>query len=529
MTTPSPSRDPPIAVGARASEVRDRFAGIRVELDDAVLGELRQACKVVETAPEALVAGARDWWPISLHWALAGEVGARPAAVARPCSVEEVVGVMRCCNAHCIPVTAAGGRSGVTGGVIPVFGGVALDMRALAGVDEVDETSGLVTVLAGTYGPELAEELAQKHGLTLGHWPQSIDVSTVGGWVACRAVGQYSTRYGKIEDIVAGVEVVLADGRVVRTGGLAGAGPRSSTGPDLTQLFLGSEGTLGIITAAQLRARPLPESEQRAAYAFSSFDDGLEVMRRTLRRGATPAVMRLHDSTEAARSWGVNEGHLLIALDEGDEHVVDAAMKVLREECRDATELDPAVVGLWLEKRNDVSELTEVTRLGIVADTIEVASAWSELPALYRDTLSALGEVPGNLYSSAHASHSYVDGGCLYFTFAGQGTGSDDLAAREEFYRRSWSAVMATTRRHRGSISHHHGIGLVRFGYLAEALGEGFTILQALKAALDPMGICNPGKLGLASRFGPSPWETPKTSTTSTSHIPELSGSEVEP
>src|SRR5674476_894822 len=225
----------------------------------------------------------------------------------------------------------------VTGGAIPVFGGLALDMRGLAGVTGVDRTSGLVTALCGTYGPELARELEQRHGLTLGHWPQSIDVSTVGGWVACRAVGQYSTRYGKIEDIVNGLEVVLADGRVVRTGGLAGAGPRSSTGPDLTQLFLGSEGTLGIITSAQLRARPLPPTERRAAFAFPSFDEGLEAIRRTLQRGATPAVVRLHDTTEAARSWGVDQGHLLIALDEGDEHVIEASMRVLAEECRHAT------------------------------------------------------------------------------------------------------------------------------------------------------------------------------------------------
>jgi alkyldihydroxyacetonephosphate synthase len=506
VTEAIPSRQPPIPVDAAPSEVSDRLEGVRVELDDSVLTELRQACHQLDTAPEALVAAGRDWWPISLHWALAGEVGARPAAVARPDSIDEVRAVLRCCNTHGVPVTPAGGRSGVTGAAIPVFGGVALDMRGLSGVRAVDEHSGLVTALAGTYGPELADELAQEHGLTLGHWPQSIDVSTVGGWVACRAVGQYSTRYGKIEDIVAGLEVVLADGRMIRTGGLAGAGPRSSMGPDLTQLFLGSEGTLGIVTEAQFRARPLPEAEQRAAFAFSSFDEGLEALRRTLRRGATPAVVRLHDATEAARSWGVNEGHLLLVLDEGDEHVVDAAMRVLVEECCDATRLDPTVVGRWLERRNDVSELTEVTRLGIVADTIEVAATWSELPALYHEALAALAEVPGNLFSSAHASHSYLDGGCLYFTFAGQGNGSDDIEAREEFYRRSWSAVMVATRRHGGSISHHHGIGLVRSGYLADALGEGFTILAALKAVLDPVGILNPGKLGLASRFGSSPW-----------------------
>ncbi len=498
-------RQPPIPVAGEATAAQDRFGGPPVPLDDNVLARLRAVCSIVDTSPEALVAAGRDWWPISFHWALAGETGARPAAVARPASTAEVVAVLHCCNEAGVPVTPAAGRSGVTGGAVPVFGGVALDLLGLSGITAVDETSGLVSVRAGTYGPELAQELSTRHHLTLGHWPQSIDVSTVGGWLACRAVGQYSTRYGKIEDIVAGLEVVLADGRVMCTGSLAGAGPRSAQGPDLTQLFVGSEGTLGVITEATLRAWPLPEAERRAAWQFGTFAEGLDALRRTLRRGATPAVLRLHDATEAARSWGVPDGHLLIALDEGDRHVVGAAMEILTEECAGAVALSPTVVDRWLEKRNDVSELTEVTRLGIVADTIEVAAAWSELPGLYEDALAALAAVPGNLFGSAHASHSYPDGGCLYFTFVGQGT-EGDVAAREAFYQASWAAVMAATRRHRGSISHHHGIGLVRSGYLAEALGAGFDLLVELKATLDPMGILNPGKLGLPSSFGPSPW-----------------------
>src|SRR6266550_1373929 len=136
-------------------------------------------------------------------------------------------------------------------------------------------------------------------------------ISTVGGWLACRSAGQYSTRYGKIEDMVVGLEVALADGRLVTTGGRA---PRSAVGPDLTQLFVGSEGTLGVITAARLRARPVPPAERRAAYAFSegagadgadSFTAGLDACRRILRRGATPAVLRLYDHREAKRSYSV--------------------------------------------------------------------------------------------------------------------------------------------------------------------------------------------------------------------------------
>jgi alkyldihydroxyacetonephosphate synthase len=509
------ARRPPIDVQGPAEAIRDHLGGPRIPVDPGVLAELA-GCTTVDDDPGALAEAGRDWWPISLHWAQAGQVPARPAAVARPASAEEVAAVLRICHSHAIPVTPAGGRSGVTGAAVPAFGGIALDLRRLTGIVAVDRTSGLVTARAGTYGPELAAELADEYGLTLGHWPQSVGLSTVGGWVACRAAGQYSTRYGKIEDIVNGLEVVLADGRIVRTGGLAGAGPRPATGPDLTQLFVGSEGTLGVVTAARLRAHPLPAAEARAAWAFDNFPAGLDAIRRTLQRGATPAVARLHDATEAARSWGVNSGHLLIALDEGDPRIVEATMSVLAEECAGAVRLGPGIVTRWLRKRNDVSELTEVSRLGIIADTIEVSAPWSELAGLYDDVLTALGEVEGNLYRSAHASHSYTDGGCLYFTFAGQPPSEAgrtaqsqppaDLRAYDAFYARSWDAVMEATTRRRGSISHHHGIGLVRSGYEEAALGGGFAVLEAVKSALDPAGVLNPGKLGLASRFGASPW-----------------------
>jgi alkyldihydroxyacetonephosphate synthase len=496
---------PPIEVSGPADEVRDRLDGRRPTIPYGFVQRLADTGAEVDISAAARVAAGRDWWPISLHWALEGEVGAQPDVVVRAISTAQVANVVRLCHDEGVPVTAAGGRSGVTGAAIPVAGGVALDLLGLHGVTDVDAISGLVTARAGTLGSDLNAQL-EAHHLTLGHWPQSIDVSTVGGWVACKAVGQYSTRYGKIEDLVTGLEVVLADGRVVHTGGLIGAGPRSSTGPDLTQLFLGSEGTLGVVTAAQFRTHPWPEAERRAAWAFSSFDEGLEALRRTLRRGATPAVVRLHDADEAARNWGVDQGHLLIALDEGDPEIIDAAMSVLTEECEQAVCLDQAVVERWLERRNDVSQLAEVTRLGIVADTIEVAASWSQLPGLYRDALSGLRAVPGNLVASAHASHSYLDGGCLYFTFAGQGKPDDHLAGRETFYRRSWDAVVETTEAHRGSISHHHGIGLVRSGYLADALGEGFSILHGLKDLLDPTGILNPGKFGLSDPWGEDRW-----------------------
>lgn len=487
--------EPPVGVGGAPHRVRERFHHRRV-LDDAQIRRLGEACSSVSTDPAELVQASRDWWPLALRWARTGVVPACPDAIAVPQTTAEVSTLLELCDRERIPVTVAGGRSGVCGGAIPLRGGVALDMRALAGITDVDSVSLLATAQAGTFGAELEAALRRDHGLTVGHWPQSIELSTLGGWVACRAAGQYSTRYGKIEDIVAGLEVVLASGELVRTGSLAGAGPRSATGPDLTQLFLGSEGTLGVVTQAVLRVHPVPPAERRAAWAFDAFADGLDVTRRTLRRGATPAVLRLYDAEEARRNFN-HDGALLIAVDEGDATIIDAAMTVLAAECGSAPALGSEAADHWLATRNDVSVLGRVLEMGVVADTIEIAARWSELPALYRDAVAALRALEGTVAASAHESHAYVDGACLYFTFAGLGSDPGDDAWAEAYYRAAWGAVMSATRAHRGSISHHHGIGLLRAPYVADALGGGYGVLRRLKAALDPRGILNPGKLGL--------------------------------
>src|SRR4051794_12810186 len=303
---------------------QQRFA-TTVDADDAFLGRLRSVCADVVVDEDSTLAAGRDWWPLTMVWARHGEVPARPAAVARPASAAEVAAVLSLCSAERMPVTPFAGRSGVCGASLPVFGGVSLDLCRLDGITAVDDPSLLVDVLPGTFGHVFEAALRSEHGLTLGHWPQSIELSTVGGWLACRSAGQYSTRYGKIEDMVVGLDVALADGRVL---GLGGRAPRSATGPDLTQLFVGSEGTLGVITAARLRARPAPPAQRHAAYGFagsSSFADGLDACRRILRRGATPAVLRLYDHREAKRSFDVSNGEaVLIVLDEADPGLVAA-------------------------------------------------------------------------------------------------------------------------------------------------------------------------------------------------------------
>ncbi len=516
MTEPTPVT----SIDAGPTGIVDHLGGHRVAVDETLRRQLAEVCAEVSVDDMDRAEAGRDWWPLAIGWAAGGEVPARPAVVARPTHTDQVAAVLSLCNSARVPVTAAGGRSGVCGASVPVFGGVSLDLCRLAGIVAVDSDSLVADLRAGTFGPDVEAGLRGDHGLTLGHWPQSMDLSTVGGWLACRGAGQYSNRYGKIEDMVTGLEVVLADGTVVRTGG---HGPRSATGPDLTQLFVGSEGTLGVITEGRFRVHPVPGAEGRRAYGFRSFAEGLDACRRILRRGATPAVLRLYDETESGRSFDHPETNALIVLDEADPGLVEATMAVVDQECGSAGPLDAGLVERWLGHRNDVSALAPLWRSGIVVDTVEVSARWSVLPGLYRSVLDALGGVEGTLVASSHQSHAYTDGACLYFTFAGRppmGDGPTDGSAgrdgpaeaadhrdwADRYYRRAWDEVTRATMAAGGAISHHHGIGINRSRFLAGALGTGFGVLTALKESLDPNGILNPGKLGLAGPYGAVPW-----------------------
>jgi alkyldihydroxyacetonephosphate synthase len=485
---------PPIELSGTAS----RF-GEPPPLPDGFEQQLAGICEVV-TAAASVADASRDWWPLALHWALAGSVLQRAAIVARPSTAEQVAAVLAACNQARIPVTAAGGRSGVCGASIPVFGGVLLDLTALDRIGYVDAESGVVEVGAGVFGPDLERVINQQHGLTVGHFPQSFDLATVGGWVACRGAGQYSTRYGKIEDMVVGLEVVLADGRIVRTGGA----PAAAVGPDLNHVFVGSEGTLGVITRVWLRAHPVAAAERRAAYRFATLGAGFEACRRIVRAGATPAVLRLYDGFESARGRG-GDGTTctLLVLDQGAPAIVDATLEIVAEMCNELGEqADVQLVADWLEHRNDTSALQALSRKGYVVDTMEIAAPWSKLSNVYAATTQALMAVPHTRVASCHLSHSYLDGACLYFTFAA--TPPPD--AIEATYVAAWDAGQRAVLASGGNLSHHHGVGLNRARFMAEALGPAFDVVCDLKRTLDPNGILNPGKLGLPTPFGAPSW-----------------------
>jgi alkyldihydroxyacetonephosphate synthase len=482
----------PIEFSVAAQEIAERFSESS-SLSAAVLEELQNICTTSVDA-QSIAEHGRDWWPLAMHWALQGKTPRKAGAVCMPSTTEQVAALVAVCSAHDLPLTVAGGRSGVCGSAVPLHGGVVLDVTALQGIISVDELSGIVEVLPGTFGPDLENELQSKHSLTVGHFPQSFDISTVGGWVACRGAGQFSTRYGKIEDMVVGLEVVLANGSIVRTGGA----PASAIGPDLTSLFIGSEGTLGIITRVWLRAHPVAPFQARASYVFPSFINGIHACRDSIRNGATPAVLRLYDQTESQRSHGLDGSQCtLLVLDEGDERLVKATLDIVRESViRNRGKVgDIALVEKWLQHRNDTSGLQALTRKGYIVDTMEISAPWSKLESIFNGVRAAFMSAPGARSASCHLSHSYLDGACLYFTFAG-----DKTDTIEDHYIAMWNAGQREAIKLGASVSHHHGIGINRARFMQESLGNAMQLLQGMKNMLDPKDLLNPGKIGLTSK-----------------------------
>ncbi len=438
-----------------------------------------------------LVAHSRDYWLLPQVWFAKGRIPALPEAVAYPENTEEVAEIVRLSAKHNVPLVPYGGGTGVVGGAVPVAGGLVVDLKKMNKILEVNDKSLLVKVQAGINGWRY-EEALNRLGYTGGHIPQSLPSSTVGGWIACRAAGQFSTKYGKIEDLVVSVEAVMPDGKVVKSKTV----PRSATGPRLEQLLLGSEGILGIITEATLRIFPYPEKRVLLSFAFDEVEKPLEVVRKILRRGFFPAVVRIYDEAEVSlhfRNLKELEGKtLLLFVLEGDAKLTDLEAEVVAEECRKEGGSfegeDP--VKHWLKTRFDVHLVAETIKAGAVIDTIEIASTWEKATELYRRTIESLHAVDGTVHASGHFSHFYQDGACLYLTFAGFPTSPD------EYYWQAWEAVMETTLKLGGTISHHHGVGLVRSKWIHKELGEYFEVLKKIKNAVDPLKILNPGKLG---------------------------------
>ena len=489
----------PIEFSTDISQITDRYQTNSTPLSVEFLAELNKLC-ASSTELADRVQHSRDWWPLAMHWSLNAQTAKRADAICRPTTTKQVSDLISLCAKNSVPVTVSGGRSGVCGAAIPLFGGVVIDMTSLAGVISVDEISGLVEVLPGTFGPDLENVLRKKHGLTVGHFPQSFDISTVGGWIGSRGAGQFSTRYGKIDDMVAGLEIVLADGSVI----LTGTEPAGASGPNLTSLFIGSEGSLGVITKVWLRAHPVAPNERRAAYMFGSFAQAVEAMRLAIRSGATPAVLRLYDERESKRAHGGDGSQCaLLVLDEGEQVLIDAMMQVVDNACRanNSQTADVALVEHWMSHRNDTSGLQILSKKGFVIDTMEVSVIWSRVNTVAESVKKAIMTVPGARSASCHISHSYIDGACIYFTFVAEPS-SSNLDAIELTYEAIWNAAQNSALDAGANLSHHHGVGINRAKFMKRALGPAHDVLTAIKFALDPKDILNPGKFAIASKRG---------------------------
>lgn len=459
----------------------------------AELKELLGAATVSSDSDD-LLDHAHDWSPAALLSLREGRAPARPSCVVRPRSVEQVAQLLAWADRARVPVVPFGGGSGVCRAIEP-DGQVVMDTRGLDAIVDIDYNSRLATVQAGVGGADLQRELAGQ-GLTLGHEPQSVAISTVGGWIATRACGQLSARYGGIEDLVVGLEAVLPRGRVVRSK----VTPRRSTGPDVAALLIGSEGAFGVITEATLRVSPIAGERIDRCLTFSSMSDGVAACRSLAQSDLAPTLVRLYDEQDTMiflrHFEDAPQGPLLLLAFEGADAAAraDGAVAVAG-----GTVADERFASYWWEHRNDA--VHEFRRLmageGLlgphaVIDTMEVAGTWTILRGLYDSITDALGgeaDVVG-----CHLSHVYPDGACLYFTIGS--ACASDVEARATL-ERWWATGMEACLRAGGTISHHHGIGRLKAPWLRSELGELWDVLVAVKRAVDPNRIMNPGALGL--------------------------------
>jgi len=471
------------------SGVGSGTSGAKEAVLDALLAELVGAVSILD---DERAANMRDYWCRSELQGWLGHPGPLPIAVVEPASVEGLARAVEICRAHRTPMIPRGKGSGVVGGVLADTESVVISTDGLDGLRKLDEVDHLATFGAGTRGSE-AEARVAEAGYTIGNWPQSIELSSVGGWVATRASGQYSTAYGNTEDMVHSLEAVLPDGSIYRSAET----PRAAAGPDLRQLLLGSEGTLGIVSEVTFSLFRQPPASRRQAFHFATMGEGLSAMNEVLTAGWRPPVVRLYDAKESSRHFSgsvPDDRSMLIFLHEGPEGRPELEATAVGGLCvaGGGVPAEAAVVDRWFEHRNEVPSWSELFEQGVVADTIEVATTWSKLPSLYEAVTAKMGAVPGVLVASGHSSHAYRSGANLYFTFAA----AVEPERMLETYDACWAAAMEATTELGAGIAHHHGIGRVRREWLGAELGSaGLSMLRAVKGALDPDDLMNPGVL----------------------------------
>jgi alkyldihydroxyacetonephosphate synthase len=448
----------------------------------------------ISTDPQTLREHATDSWPLALLRRVRGDDLPEPAAVIAPATTREVATVLAWASETGTAVIPRGAGSGVCGGATADSTAVVLDLSRMDRIGPVDRESQTVEVQAGVRGDRLEEELTASD-LTTGHYPQSVAISTVGGWIAASSAGQASTGFGAIEDVLLGLTAVLPDGEILRLRPV----PRSAAGPDLRRLLIGSEGTLAVVTEATLACRARPAAWDWLAFGYPDFTTMAKALRDVRRAETGAAVLRGYDETDAQLGFGaLNHTTWCVALagfpagPPGLDARKQAAAAILHAS---GTELGARYGEHWWQHRNDaVQTFAQIMGpertfgTGVIVDTMEVAGLWSAVPRLYESIRAALSAHAQAV--ACHLSHLYPSGSSLYFTFL---IGAADDREAEASYRAAWHAAAKSCTEAGGTITHHHGVGRLKAPFLAQDLGDtGASVLTRIRQALDPAGIMNP-------------------------------------
>jgi alkyldihydroxyacetonephosphate synthase len=428
-----------------------------------------------------------------------------PDAVVLPGSDDEVAETLRYCSGHGIAVVPFGGGTSVVGGLDPIRGEfsavVSLDLRRFDQLSAFDEVSGEAEFGAGVTGPR-AEELLGAHGFSLGHFPQSFEFASIGGFAATRSSGQDSAGYGRFDDMIRGLRVVTPVGVLN-----LGRAPRSAAGPDLRQLLIGSEGVFGVITAVRVRVHPAPQATRYEAWSFPDFATGTAALRAVAQTGTGPTVIRLSDEAETGVNLATTEsigdaqiagGCLAITIFEGTAEHAESRHSETRAllTAHAGTSLGEGPARAWERGRFGAPYLRDgLLANGALCETVETATDWSNVPALKTAVTEALTGALAESGTPAlvlcHISHVYATGASLYFTVVAGQRGNPI-----EQWRAAKSAACDAIVAAGATITHHHAVGADHRPWMVDEVGElGVQVLRAVKATLDPAGILNPGKL----------------------------------
>ncbi len=445
--------------------------------------------------------GDMSW--LSIAAAAHGRQLSRHEIVVSPATADEVADVVRLANRLRIPITPVGGGSGVQGAANADRGGIALSLRRLNSVRAVDDKSMICLVEAGVLIKDFELQLNDR-GLTFTHFPASAEWATVGGALAARGSGVLSSRYGKIEDHVVSLEVVTPTGEIVHTPAV----PRHAAGPDLTQLLIGSEGTLGIITAVIVKVRALPSVRLFSTYAFGDLAEGIEAGRKIMTTNLRPAVMRLYDTDAASHSLSraieapLSTPTLVVMVDGDHREVADAEHRAIRQICVDcgAYELGEAYAARWWDRRYAFYYPPFAPELPSIWCTIDVVADYAHIADVYARVTQAIRQAidpKWDLQLVTHLSHWYEWGTMIYARFKvpkGPESLDEAMALHDAIVRAGTLAAIAAG----AVINDHHGIGMRLGGYMQEQFGPaGMDMLARIKRGLDPNNVLCPGKLGL--------------------------------